>query len=503
MQRAALYVSFKRELEAAAPTDNFSRSGAAFFATQILTTIGYGAFSVTTTPSKVLLIVFSVPSIGLFGFALMHLTTVFTGSLDMLLSWKWLCVCCPHNIARMYDPGIEPGRPSKHTRRQRLIAQLVKLEKHCVRDGKPGMEKQDLRNRLLSLWGSTVASIELPAEVQRALEKAYASDGDCKTSQKGPALLQSMMEALHHGNSDWKHESVVAELEQFQNELDKAFDHVNHENGEALDLAEALDWVITLTEKQHDDAKQRHHIKRTISAATLCLVLMIVGPLGFYLLESSSDPPWSVVDAIYFCVITVTTVGLGDFTPTNSGSLAFWYFWIVLSLGTVASLLNSLVASMVSRAGMVESLVHAEMYKREVQLMNTLRDREGRMRKYVKTKFLHPSVPVFGKKGNFKPAKYLSNVRTRQVLRLGEWKRRANERLEKRKGTEVVFAATRLKHCAHSHSDIDGVANAAPVRPAPAANGANHNPVSAMDATGGTVAEAADVMVQANDMMSK
>lgn len=40
-------------------------------------------------------------------------------------------------------------------------------------------------------------------------------------------------------------------------------------------------------------------------------VIILIGAMLFYWLEG-----WSWIDAIYFVVITLTTIGYGDFTPT-------------------------------------------------------------------------------------------------------------------------------------------------------------------------------------------
>ena len=47
-----------------------------FFATTILTTIGYGTFAPTTDSAKLLLAIVTIPGIGLFGYALSQVATL-------------------------------------------------------------------------------------------------------------------------------------------------------------------------------------------------------------------------------------------------------------------------------------------------------------------------------------------------------------------------------------------------------------------------------------------
>ncbi len=49
---------------------------------------------------------------------------------------------------------------------------------------------------------------------------------------------------------------------------------------------------------------------------------------------------WSVVDSLYFSVITLTTVGYGDLTPGSTGGKLFTVAYILLGLGILVSFLS-------------------------------------------------------------------------------------------------------------------------------------------------------------------
>jgi voltage-gated potassium channel Kch len=50
---------------------------------------------------------------------------------------------------------------------------------------------------------------------------------------------------------------------------------------------------------------------------------------------------WTIIQALYFSVVTLTTVGFGDFTPTTAGTQIFTIIYILTGLGLLVALLSS------------------------------------------------------------------------------------------------------------------------------------------------------------------
>ena len=63
--------------------------------------------------------------------------------------------------------------------------------------------------------------------------------------------------------------------------------------------------------------------------------LIAVGTVVYRLLEN-----WSWVDALYFSVVAVTTVGFGDLTPTTDASKLFTVVYILAGIGLITTYLN-------------------------------------------------------------------------------------------------------------------------------------------------------------------
>lgn len=50
---------------------------------------------------------------------------------------------------------------------------------------------------------------------------------------------------------------------------------------------------------------------------------------------------WSWVDAIYFSVITITTIGYGDVAPQTDGGKIFTVFYIIIGLGIILNFIDT------------------------------------------------------------------------------------------------------------------------------------------------------------------
>ena len=55
------------------------------------------------------------------------------------------------------------------------------------------------------------------------------------------------------------------------------------------------------------------------------IFILLVGTFVYHHLEG-----WDYIDSLYFSVITLTTVGYGDFSPQTSGGKVFTIFYIFI-----------------------------------------------------------------------------------------------------------------------------------------------------------------------------
>ncbi|GAA6218370.1 potassium channel subfamily K member 4-like [Lates japonicus] len=118
-------------------------------------------------------------------------------------------------------------------------------------------------------------------------------------------------------------------------------------------------------------------ISAVLSILLGCLLFVAVPILVFQRVEG-----WSLLESAYFVVITLTTVGFGDYVAGDSGieGSDHWYkplvwFWILLGLAYFASILTMIgnwlrVLSKKTRAEMEELRAHATDWTQNIQNMS-------------------------------------------------------------------------------------------------------------------------------------
>lgn len=76
-------------------------------------------------------------------------------------------------------------------------------------------------------------------------------------------------------------------------------------------------------------------------ALTILLATLLVGATLFYV----NHEGWSVVDALYFSVMTMSTIGYGDLVPTTPISKIFTIIFTFLGVGVFITLNAKIVVA--------------------------------------------------------------------------------------------------------------------------------------------------------------
>jgi hypothetical protein len=64
-------------------------------------------------------------------------------------------------------------------------------------------------------------------------------------------------------------------------------------------------------------------------------VMLLAGVFVYHWLEG-----WDYIDALYFCVVTLATIGYGDLTPTTPEAKLFTVFYVINVIGILVALFD-------------------------------------------------------------------------------------------------------------------------------------------------------------------
>ena len=85
-------------------------------------------------------------------------------------------------------------------------------------------------------------------------------------------------------------------------------------------------------------------LKRIRVLIILPVAVLLVGTLGFMLLEHLS-----FLNAFYFTIVTISTVGYGDISPTSAASKGFSIFVIIIGIGTFLTIVTTVTQMLIQR----------------------------------------------------------------------------------------------------------------------------------------------------------
>lgn len=77
--------------------------------------------------------------------------------------------------------------------------------------------------------------------------------------------------------------------------------------------------------------------------ALLTITFIVVGTSFYHLVEG-----WRWLDSVYFCVMTLSTVGYGDFSPQTDSGKIFTIFYVLIGIGIVFAIFARLAEALLT-----------------------------------------------------------------------------------------------------------------------------------------------------------
>lgn len=94
-------------------------------------------------------------------------------------------------------------------------------------------------------------------------------------------------------------------------------------------------------------ATSRRRWMLLLESACSWLFLMFVGAVIFHKFEQPYQT-WTYSDSLYFCYISLMTIGYGDVVPVSNGGKSFFVFWSILAVPTTTVLISTAGSTIIS-----------------------------------------------------------------------------------------------------------------------------------------------------------
>ena len=83
-------------------------------------------------------------------------------------------------------------------------------------------------------------------------------------------------------------------------------------------------------------------VQQLLWVSGLMSAVLTLGTLGFRWVEG-----WGLFDSFYMALITLTTVGYGDFSPATGAGRVFTIFYVLIGLGVIIALVTQIASKAV------------------------------------------------------------------------------------------------------------------------------------------------------------
>ncbi|XP_066984330.1 potassium channel subfamily K member 18 isoform X3 [Macrobrachium rosenbergii] len=314
-------------------------AGALFYSIILITTIGYGHIAPKTDWGKVITIIYAIPGVPLMMLCLANIGDGMAHSFRFLY-WKVCCYACTKrpkkkrrvrhmrgSTRRMYDDmvdadmrGLQRNRPSDRSHHTRS-SQNSKGSDHLTPPPKEGLQDD---GRVAVLFNKYALETEgLPADNGHMVTESDRDvegrpERESKRSKRDedpdlPVIHQPRGPRTVSGGGYLD----SPQMSRSPRSSERYSRHLPPPADPRSRLSRLDEEYYDDYEDEYDDEEEEDFVGDKPVPIWLGVMLVVAYILGGAALFSGWEG-WGFLDSIYFCFITLTTIGFGDFVPSQN-----------------------------------------------------------------------------------------------------------------------------------------------------------------------------------------
>jgi hypothetical protein len=361
------YVLYKDKLESEEPGLDWDWYQSMFFSATVLSTIGYGNTAPVTDDSKIFISLLTIPGVVIFAYALTNLANILIWVVGGILNRmthtlrRKRAVYVEVDSDKDTSDSVGENKPTGiHKPMHRQSTVLKRVDKHGIDFGQAKGEmrqRQKAQHMHVSVsraiggnmghWSHEIRRIlakkemvEIPeaGHTDGAVVKGFSVEKMCEAADDLEAsLVKAVAELAGPSRLKWE-----LSTKQRHQEMHNVFLHCDTKADGILDESESLAAMTVMVQRRKDAVTALEAQQDVYLVLGLSIVVLTLGVVVFKELEGPAQG-WTYLDALYFCIITVTTVGLGDLVPTLTlSSVLFWIIYLATSMGLIAVAISKL-----------------------------------------------------------------------------------------------------------------------------------------------------------------
>ncbi|KAF5306925.1 hypothetical protein FQA39_LY00155 [Lamprigera yunnana] len=284
--------------------------GALLYSLTLLTTVGYGRLSPRTSLGKAAAMIYAIVGVPLMLVLLSALGSLLAGCAKK----AYIKLCCKHEDSKKAVPTVEyhraPSSPSvkpSYRLKHEDTSSVQLMPTHCMQN--------NVNHKLLHQPFDQGDPQDIPKRAMLATVRATHTRGRCAQGQVRQMLADPLMCPSHTHCSPSR---SIPGCTISMSDLEETDENEEHDSGICTHDTPSRMPLIWRSPEQLQGSTTPLPTEPPPSVPAVLVILIFIAYVCLGAVAFSSTSGWSFLDAVYFCFIALSTIGIGDKLPQSA-----------------------------------------------------------------------------------------------------------------------------------------------------------------------------------------